>query len=178
MISHRCRRMLLASSQTIDGTGLTMRNRAEQHAFPGHTVQDRPLGSLWGWEPTELLFLNMLATAQFANPRVVSTSPHPGEVPGRKCGTAPTVSLKRRSSRCPCRSSTTPRCGVSTHRGPPRTSLVAGPSDPQLCARFADLHELVGGVLRVEPGEFFVAEPCDLIVGEWRATTLRPHDLA
>jgi hypothetical protein len=28
----------------------------------------------------------MLASARFANPRVVSTSPHPGEVPGRKCG--------------------------------------------------------------------------------------------
>jgi SAM-dependent methyltransferase len=53
VISHRCRRMLLASSQTIDGTGLTMRNRAEQHRFPGHTLKDRPLGSLWGWEPTE-----------------------------------------------------------------------------------------------------------------------------
>jgi SAM-dependent methyltransferase len=86
VISHRCRRMLLASSQTIDGTGLTMRNRAEQHRFPGHTLKDRPLGSLWGWEPTEPLFLDMLASAGFTDPRVVSTSPHPGEAPGRKCG--------------------------------------------------------------------------------------------
>lgn len=63
-----------------------MNNRAMTHAAPGKALHERPLGHLWGWEPTEQLFLDMIATAGFRDVRLVSTSPHAGEVPGRKCG--------------------------------------------------------------------------------------------
>jgi 2-polyprenyl-3-methyl-5-hydroxy-6-metoxy-1,4-benzoquinol methylase len=86
LIAHHCSDTLLASSQTITGTGLSMTNRATTHAAPGHTVADRPPGFLWGWEPTEQLFVDMLYSAGFVDPSVVSTSPHRGETPGRKCG--------------------------------------------------------------------------------------------
>lgn len=86
LISHRCRGTLLASSQTIAGAGLMMTNRAMTHPAPGRTLGDRPVGFLWGWEPTEKLFVEMIASAGFQNPRVVSTSPHAGEAPGRMCG--------------------------------------------------------------------------------------------
>lgn len=86
LLSHRCKELLLASSQTIVGDELNMRNRAMAHPAPGHTLKDRPLGFLAGWEPTEQLFLDMMASAGFQNPTVVSTAPHPGETAGRKCG--------------------------------------------------------------------------------------------
>ena len=86
LIAHRCRGTLLASSQTIGGSGLTMTNRAASHPAPGHTLADRPRGFLWGWEPTEELFLDMIAAAGFADAEIVSTSPHRGETEGRRCG--------------------------------------------------------------------------------------------
>jgi hypothetical protein len=86
LIGHRCAGTLLASSQTIEGDALTMQNRAMKIAAPGHRLDDRPRGYLYGWEPTEELFLDMIAAAGFRDGRVVSTSPHAGESPGRRCG--------------------------------------------------------------------------------------------
>jgi hypothetical protein len=56
-----------------------MENRAPRH-------EERKFGELAGWEPTETLFCEMTAHAGFKDPRLVSTSPHPGESPGNVCG--------------------------------------------------------------------------------------------
>jgi hypothetical protein len=79
MVGHLCRGKLLASSQTMVGEGLVMANRAPRHP-------ERRYGELAGWEPTETLFCEMMAHAGFKNPRLVSTSPHPGESAGNLCG--------------------------------------------------------------------------------------------
>lgn len=71
---------LLTSTQSIKGDNLTMANRARR-------VENRGPGELHGWEPTENLFLEMLAHAGFRHPKLVSTRPHPGELaPDRICG--------------------------------------------------------------------------------------------
>ncbi len=80
LLSRLCGRMLLASSQTIAGEELAMRNRA-------WNLEDRPTEVLYGWEPTETLFASMIAQAGFQDVRLVSTQPHPGEQPPRNiCG--------------------------------------------------------------------------------------------
>jgi SAM-dependent methyltransferase len=79
MLSHCCRDILLASTQSIEGDGLMMRNRA-------FTKRDRAAGELYGWEPTEPLFLDMIAHAGFRDAELVSTFPHPGEKPGAILG--------------------------------------------------------------------------------------------
>lgn len=79
LLSHLCGDQLLCSSQTMTGDTFTMRNRAEG-------LPDSEYGNLHGWEPTENLFLRMLAHARFRNPKLVSTAPHSGETAHRKCG--------------------------------------------------------------------------------------------
>ncbi len=79
LLSHLCGRHLLVSTQTVEGTGLTMQNRARH-------VQNRELELLHGWEPSEPCFLSMIAHAGFQNARLVSTAPHPGEKKGSICG--------------------------------------------------------------------------------------------
>lgn len=80
MLTSVCNGKLLASTQTIPGPGLHMVNRAQKWA------KDRKLGELYGWEPTEQLFTDMLAHAGFQNIKLLSTSPHPGETPGNILG--------------------------------------------------------------------------------------------
>lgn len=79
MLTHLCRGTLLASTQTLPQEGLVTMNRARH-------VRNREQGVLFGWEPTEGLFLDMLAHAGFQTPKLVSTAPHPGESPGNICG--------------------------------------------------------------------------------------------
>ena len=78
MLSAVCRGQLLTSTQTIEGTGLHMVNRLRDS-------DERP-EVLFGWEPTEPLFARMVAHAGFQNVRLISTSPHAGEAPGKVCG--------------------------------------------------------------------------------------------
>jgi SAM-dependent methyltransferase len=79
MLSHLCDEQLISSTQTVPGDALSLHNRAR------HLV-DRDQDVLHGWEPTERLFLSMLAHAGFRNPEVISTAPHPDERVGRLCG--------------------------------------------------------------------------------------------
>lgn len=79
MLSHVSRDTLLVSSQTIAGDGLVMRNRAV-------ALKERQNGELYGWEPTEALFGEMIAHAGFIEAELISTSPHPGERPGAILG--------------------------------------------------------------------------------------------
>lgn len=76
MLSHLCGGQLIASTQSVEGDSLTLHNR----------LRDNPRDHLWGWEPTETLFLKMLEMAGFRNPELISTAPHPGEGNGLKCG--------------------------------------------------------------------------------------------
>ena len=79
MISRLCRGKLLVSSQTAPLDGLLAENRSSR-------LTERELGELSGYEPTEELFLEMIAHAGFRDPQLVSTAPHPGEAPGIVCG--------------------------------------------------------------------------------------------
>lgn len=79
MLSHLCTGQLICSTQTVAGDSLSLYNRAS------HLI-DRDQDILYGWEPTESLFLSMLAHAGFRNPELISTAPHPGEEEGRLCG--------------------------------------------------------------------------------------------
>jgi hypothetical protein len=79
MLTRFCGQYLVASSQTIPGDSLMMVNRARH-------IKERAQGVLHGWEPTETLFVDMLAHAGFRNPRLVSTAPHPGETKNNICG--------------------------------------------------------------------------------------------
>ena len=81
MISHHCSGKLLASTQTIPGDKLTMMNRARHK-------QNRESGELYGWEPTENLFADMMAHAGFTNTQLVSRAPHPGEDENNIAGNA------------------------------------------------------------------------------------------
>lgn len=65
---------LLASTQTVAGDALILVNRASRYP--------RERGELYGWEPTETLFTDMLMQAGFNDVACVSTSPHPGETKG------------------------------------------------------------------------------------------------
>lgn len=80
MIARLCTKKLLCSTQTIPGNELMMRNRAATHRK--HDVK----GQLYGWEPTEELFVEMLAHAGFQNSVLVSRAPHKGERRGNRCG--------------------------------------------------------------------------------------------
>lgn len=66
----------LISSQTMQGTGPTMRAR---HAISGS-------GQIMGWEPTESILAEMIAKAGFASVQLVSSAPHAGESEGRVLG--------------------------------------------------------------------------------------------
>ncbi|MEM9610536.1 MAG: methyltransferase domain-containing protein [Actinomycetota bacterium] len=79
LLSGLCEHRLLVSSQTIPGNELRMLNRAAR-------LPNRNVGELHGWEPTEQLFLDMVAHAGFRSPRLVSTAPHAGETAERICG--------------------------------------------------------------------------------------------
>ena len=79
MLSHLCRGQLICSTQTIAGDSSEMHNRAR------HLV-DRDLDVLYGWEPTETLFLSMISQAGFQNAELISTAPHTGEREGHLCG--------------------------------------------------------------------------------------------
>jgi hypothetical protein len=79
MLSQLCEGHLLASTLASIGTGLVTSNRAA-------SLETRAPGVLYGWEPTEELFTEMLAHAGFRNAQLVSTAPHPGEEPGMVCG--------------------------------------------------------------------------------------------
>ncbi len=68
--------LALISSQTIQGTGPTMRAR---HAISGS-------GEIMGWEPTEAILTEMIAKAGFASVELVSSAPHAGESEGRILG--------------------------------------------------------------------------------------------
>ncbi len=79
MLTHSCSGTLLVSTQTIPGDSLTTVNRARH--TPG-----RARGELYGWEPTETLFLDMIEHAGFVNATLLSTAPHPGEDAENKLG--------------------------------------------------------------------------------------------
>ena len=85
LVAHRCRARCWRHRRPL-------RERADddepgdEASGTGDRLADRPLGFLWGWEPTEQLFLDMITNAGFGNAAVVSTSPHRGEAPGRQCG--------------------------------------------------------------------------------------------
>lgn len=72
MLSWVCRGHLVASTQTDEGDALVMRNRAS-------IAEKRVRGELWGWNPTEKLFVEMIGHAGFKNAELVSSRPHPGE---------------------------------------------------------------------------------------------------
>ncbi|MDP2355896.1 MAG: methyltransferase domain-containing protein, partial [Beijerinckiaceae bacterium] len=76
MLSSNCGQMLVASTQTIPGSGLSMTNRSERSGGQ----------YLSGYEPTEALFLRMISAAGFKKPQLVSTAPHKGEGRMRHCG--------------------------------------------------------------------------------------------
>lgn len=76
MLGWNTKAMFIASTQTTIANGLSMVNRCEKSG--AHYLS--------GYEPTEPLFLRMMAAAGFRNPQVVSTSPHKGEEKGRYCG--------------------------------------------------------------------------------------------
>lgn len=76
MLGWNTKSILVASTQTVPGRGLSMVNRSEKTG----------VAHLSGYEPTESLFIKMLSAAGFKNPRLVSTSPHKGEGGGRFCG--------------------------------------------------------------------------------------------
>ncbi|MEZ5894866.1 MAG: methyltransferase domain-containing protein [Parvularculaceae bacterium] len=75
MLGGMCRKHFIASSQTDPGDRLVMRNRAAD-------AKQRKVGELWGWNPTERLFIEMIGHAGFTNAVLVSTHPHPGETKG------------------------------------------------------------------------------------------------
>jgi len=79
MLSNMCRHSLVTSTQTLPGGGLIMENRAKSK--PG-----RKLNELYGYEPTEELYLSWLSKYGFKNPRLVSTAPHAGEDKRNKLG--------------------------------------------------------------------------------------------
>lgn len=79
MLSSMCTGKLLVSTQTIPGTGLQMANRARH-------VKNRKPGELYGWEPTEPLFSDMISQAGFKNVKLLSTAPHAGEDAENKLG--------------------------------------------------------------------------------------------
>lgn len=79
MLSSVCTDKLLVSTQTIPGDGLQMVNRAR-------STKDRKPGELYGWEPTETLFADMVAHAGFKNVKLLSTAPHAGEEKGNILG--------------------------------------------------------------------------------------------
>lgn len=79
MLTWNCRDVLIASTQTISGSGLNMVNRIERN-------RDKAGSALGGYEPTEQLFRSMIRTAGFRDPILVSTRPHRGEQEGRYCG--------------------------------------------------------------------------------------------
>jgi hypothetical protein len=80
MLGRLCAGSLLTSTQTVGGDSLTMSNRAR------HDNATRSMGDLYGYEPTETLFLDMIAHAGFKDPELVSTAPHLGETEDRICG--------------------------------------------------------------------------------------------
>lgn len=77
MLSWLCTGHLLTSTQTQEGDGLVLWNRAS-------TAEKRAPGELWGWEPTEELYVEMIMHAGFKNAELVSTRPHAGETPANR----------------------------------------------------------------------------------------------
>lgn len=77
MLGHVCTGRLLASTQVVAGDKLMMTNRARHN-------RKRARGELYGWEPTEEMFLDMIAHAGFRNVELVSSEPHEGESEGNK----------------------------------------------------------------------------------------------
>ena len=83
MLAHVCTGRFFCSTQTIHGEELVLQNRAQKVRS-----KDAPLGGLHGWEPTERVFLDMIAWAGFREVEVISRSPHPGEGKGNFAGNA------------------------------------------------------------------------------------------
>lgn len=88
MLSHMTKERIFFSTQVMPGNALALRSRAQSFR-----PSDAPLGSLYnykgtpyGYEATELIFLEMCAASGFRQVEVISRKPHPGESDGNYLG--------------------------------------------------------------------------------------------
>lgn len=81
MLGHMTRERIFFSTQIVPGESLILQNRAESERPSGS-----PMGTLYGYKPTELMTLEMCSAAGFRDVELISRQPHPGESEGNYLG--------------------------------------------------------------------------------------------